>query len=76
MQCNGKCYLAKKLKEQEQQEQQSPVPKKEQFEIQLFCSNLVYSLAGMQGSSKVEHVEPAAGTLSTFPRSVFHPPSV
>ena len=36
MHCNGKCYLAKQLKEQEQQEQQAPIQKREKFEVQPF----------------------------------------
>jgi hypothetical protein len=76
MHCNGKCYLAKQLKEQEQQEHQSHAPKKEQFEIQLFFSTLVYSLVGIQGIPGLEYFEPAEKTLSANPRSVFHPPSV
>ena len=76
MHCNGKCFLAKKLREQEQQEQQSPAPKKEQFEFQLYCSMLVYHIASQQQNAKAEHFGPAQKSLATFPRSVFHPPSV
>ena len=33
MHCKGKCYLSKKLKQQEKQDQQAPVSKNEKFDI-------------------------------------------
>jgi hypothetical protein len=40
MQCNGKCYLAKKMKSQEQREQKNPSLFQGLEELNLFCSDV------------------------------------
>jgi hypothetical protein len=76
MHCNGKCYLAKKLKEQERQEQQSPNPKLEKFEVQLFFIAETFNQTPIQRLSRIEYMIQHEKTLASFPRSVFHPPTV
>jgi hypothetical protein len=76
MHCNGKCYLAKKLKEQERQEQQSPNPKLEKLDIQLYFVAQAYNHTPGLQLSKIEYVVQQEKTLSAFPRFVFHPPSI
>ncbi len=45
MQCNGKCYLSKKIKAQEDQEQKLPSVLKGLDEITLFCSHYTISFS-------------------------------
>lgn len=76
MHCNGKCYLARKLMEQEKQEQQAPLPKKEKFEVQpcflpnqlSFTSELLLNEAAYPFLD-----EPICSSPLSAP---FHPPSV
>lgn len=76
MHCNGKCYLTKQLKEQQKQDQQTPVTKKAKIEIQLFnLLERVHVDVYMQ-ENKVEHSPSYLLQLSSFPHSVFHPPTV
>ncbi|HSZ25654.1 MAG TPA: hypothetical protein VK766_08060 [Cytophagaceae bacterium] len=45
MHCNGKCYLAKKIRTQENQESKIPLLRKEIKEITLFFSSFDFSLS-------------------------------
>jgi hypothetical protein len=73
--CNGKCYLAKKLKEEERQEQKSSAPKREKIEVQLFYDVQCFNLAIFRSYSKVEYFKPAERKLPAFSLPVFHPPT-
>jgi hypothetical protein len=75
MNCDGKCFLAKKIQAQEKKEQQSQNNSREKFEIQLFFTSDLYS-----ASNSLLFIKPAYSILQenaviSFPRSIFHPPS-
>jgi hypothetical protein len=74
--CNGKCYLAKKLKEQEKQEQQSPGTKKIKLEIPFYFLPKQFNFAGIRPSDKEEYQFTNDFMTAAFYRSVFHPPTV
>lgn len=76
MQCNGKCYLAKQLKEQQKEDHQVPINKKAKIEIQLFNFSESSQLSICTGAGKAQYSSASVMPLSAFPRSVFHPPSV
>jgi hypothetical protein len=74
--CNGKCYLARQLKEQQKQDQQAAVAKKAKMEVQ-WCSLSASIHLNTLPEEKV-NVYPLANLfqLFTFPHSVFRPPTV
>lgn len=74
MHCNGKCYLAKQLKEQQKQEQ-APTAKKDKTEVILFISQEEGSPCAAGYSSIKKYFTPNDVRLVSFPRSVFHPPA-
>jgi len=76
MHCNGKCYLARQLKEQEKQDQQAPNPKKEKFEIQPFFLPEQFIFEKIQFSTKVKYHYTEELIRLAFLRSVFHPPAI
>ena len=76
MHCNGKCYLAKQLKDQEQKDQQAPCPKREKFEVQPFFLPENISLIPSSPVIKVAFYQLVDINTTSFPRSVFRPPSV
>jgi len=75
MHCNGKCYLAKKLKEQEKQDQQASNSKREKFEMQSFFLPNDFGFSNVQFSTIPKYYITYNIRILTFPRSVFHPPS-
>ena len=75
MHCNGKCYLTKKLKEQEKQDQQTPVPRNEKFEMAPFFVPKPFTLENTVANLKIEFFIKDDGAVSSFPDSIFHPPS-
>lgn len=75
MHCNGKCYLSKKLKEDEKQDQQAPVSKNERFEIVPFFVPKPFTLEITASFVKPLFIIKNDGSLSAFPHSIFHPPS-
>ena len=76
MHCVGKCYLAKQLKEQQKQDQQTPVTKKATIEVQLFSLSKQEQLAFCAKQNRVEHLPSYLLRLASFPHSVFRPPIV
>lgn len=76
MHCNGKCYLAKKLKEQEKQDEQAPVTKKSKIEVHVFSPSEPLHINICYQSNKPEYLPAILLPLSSLPRSVFHPPAV
>lgn len=74
MHCNGKCYLAKKLKDQEKQNQ-SPVSKTEKFDLQPFFIPESFSLKNAVTVFKPQYFTKNEKSVSTFRASIFHPPS-
>jgi hypothetical protein len=76
MHCEGKCCLARKLKEQEQQEQQAPNAKREKFEVQPFYLPSQFAFSSIHLSTKVEYPYTAETISKAYLGSVFHPPTV
>lgn len=76
MHCNGKCYLAKQLKQQEKQEQQSPNPMKEKFDVQPFFlpNDLVFT--SIRFTAKLKYHFTKETISSRDPAPIFHPPTI
>jgi hypothetical protein len=76
--CNGKCHLAKKLKEEERKDQENPERKLEN-KAELFCepiaaNTLLQPVLSLPG---IRHQYPRSiGCPIDQPSSVFHPPIV
>lgn len=75
MHCNGKCYLSKKLKEQEKQEQ-APTAKKSKIEVEIFTLSEPFRINICYQRSEPEYLPAILLPLSSLPRSVFRPPAV
>ena len=74
MHCNGKCYLSKKLKEQEKQDQQVPVSKNEQFSIQPFFVPAPFLLANTSTAIKIKYFIKNDHAIASASHAIFHPP--
>jgi hypothetical protein len=74
MHCNGKCYLTKKLKEQQKQDQ-SPVSRTEKFDVQPFFIPSVPVINKVISVSAGTFFIEDENLVSSFPGSIFHPPS-
>jgi hypothetical protein len=75
MHCNGKCYLAKKLNEQENQGQQAPAAKSLKFDIQPFFVPNAFQLVVINISPKIRYYITDDFTIASFPHVIFHPPT-
>ena len=73
--CNGKCYLTKQLNQQEKQDQQTPVPKWEKFDMQPFYLPKSFDFSNDQFLVITDYPVEEDVLTSTFSRSIFHPPS-
>jgi len=76
MRCNGKCYFAKRLQEQEKQERQAPTPKKVKFDAQPCPLPNPLSFLDIGFCDRAKYTAPSDPIGSTFRRSIFHPPAV
>lgn len=76
MHCNGKCYLAKKLKEHEKKDQQAPNTQKEKLDVQSFFIPQVVNLSITLVITKTEYFDMEDNLISSYTHSIFHPPSV
>jgi len=74
MHCNGKCYLTKKLKDQERQDQ-SPVSKTERFDVQPFFPPQPFSFRTAVVIARPAYFIKNENAVSSFPHFIFHPPS-
>lgn len=74
MHCNGKCYLSKKLKQQEKQDQ-SPASRTEKFEAQPFFVPKVFLIKNTFTVLQPRYFIKDENIVSSSPRSIFHPPS-
>ena len=75
--CNGKCYLAQKLKKAEEKEKQAPVSKKERIEIVYFYSNIPLSPQNLPLAAKI--LSPTGSEekcFSTYVADIYHPPKL
>lgn len=75
MHCNGKCYLSKKLKQQEKQDPQAPVPKYERFDVVLYFAPSYNAPQNSLSKVKNKFFIKDENLVSSFPSSIFHPPS-
>jgi hypothetical protein len=75
MHCNGKCYLSKKITEQ-QQKDHSPVSKTERLDIQPFFLPETFLLENTVAVvSKPRYFINQENTFSSFSTPIFHPPT-
>lgn len=75
MRCEGKCYLTKKLKDQEKQDH-SPITKVEKFDIQPFYIPQVFSLRNINTAPKHLYFNKDEKPVSSYSQFIFHPPVV
>jgi hypothetical protein len=75
MHCNGKCYLAKKIKEAEQNEQRSEQSYSKKFSSENFVKpdNNFLFLAGPTGKTQFSEMKVKASASGIF---IFHPPQL
>jgi hypothetical protein len=76
MECSGKCFLSKKLKQQETEDEQAPNSKKEKFEMPVFFHPKQYYLYALALLSKAHFDRYDFMVSNPFLNPVFHPPSV
>lgn len=75
MHCNGKCYLAKKITEQEKKDN-SPISKTEKFDVQVFFLPETLLLKNTFSTIlKRQYIIKEEGLVSSFATSIFHPPT-
>lgn len=76
MHCDGKCYLQKKLNEDQGQDKQVPSSKKERVEVTPFFVPSPIHINAF-AATKTKHAAYHPIFLSSaFLRAVFHPPTV
>lgn len=73
MNCHGKCYLSKKLKEQEQN--QTPASTNDKFEILPFIMPVTVAIFSESDLQKVKHLTVDETTVFSFHSAIFHPPT-
>lgn len=76
LKCNGKCQMAKKLKEEEKKDQQNPerrIDNKNEF---FSCISYADLFTTPPAVFKKKYYPLSIGTLSTIPQPIFHPPSI
>jgi len=73
--CNGHCYLAKQLKEQDASDRQAPAEKKEKPDLQPFCVPMPFTFCSLLISAKEPYQHSNHLERETFARSIFHPPT-
>lgn len=77
--CNGKCYLAKQLKQLEQEEESTPVPKmplnlKEQIWTVSEMNVAYFEMIAIETQVKSATFHYLSYPLRTYASSIFHPP--
>ncbi len=73
MHCNGKCYLSKKLKQQDGS--QTPVSRTEKFDAQPFFIPNVFLLKNTYTLLQHHYFTKDENKVSSFSPSIFHPPA-
>jgi len=73
--CNGKCVLAKKLKQEEKKDQQNPERKLEN-RTEAFCSSHVAIEISVSSVSDSYYSNYPDAKLTDLSFPIFHPPSV
>jgi len=72
MHCEGKCYLNKKLKQQEKQD--APLNKVEQFNVIPFFVPKPLVFVSIKNADPLQFFIRNDDSITSFPRSIFHPP--
>jgi hypothetical protein len=77
LKCNGKCYLSKKLKESNEENEQQPSPSIKQWQETSPCILSIFQF-NISSPSQVKVYQPApVSRYHFFPYlDVFHPPSI
>lgn len=76
MHCEGKCYLSKKINEQEKKDH-SPVSRTEKFDVQVyFLPEAVAAPVAFELLPKPVSSTNDSEILSSFSSSIFHPPAI
>ena len=75
MNCNGKCLLMKKLKEEEKKDQQAPGRKLEN-KIDLIAGRLLVVVPAISESEKQHTSNYNGNLLAGYSNSIFHPPAL
>ncbi|MEO6948427.1 MAG: hypothetical protein ABI123_02260 [Ginsengibacter sp.] len=76
MKCKGKCYLSKKLNEQQNNDQQVPVSKNQKIDIQPFLLVGALSVDGEAIAKKITFFNRNEMETGSLQRSIFRPPIV
>ncbi|MCW3080515.1 hypothetical protein [Segetibacter sp.] len=76
LQCGGKCYLSKKLKQQDKQDQQTSNDKKPKFETSLYIVSTSTEILSDREFEKKEYFSAPTGVSSNYHHSVFRPPVI
>lgn len=74
--CNGKCFLAKQLKEAEKKDQQSSNTKIEKADLQLFADIETVDHTALYGPLTLQYGILPTAPLPSYTAYIFHPPSV
>ena len=75
MHCNGKCYLSKKITEQEKKDN-SPISKTEKFDVQFFFLPETLLLKNTFSIIlKHQYIIKEENLVSSVSTSIFHPPT-
>lgn len=75
--CHGKCQMMKRLKAQEQKDQQNPERRSDsKSEVVLSSKSFYLSVDNIIAENILFHSVYQAGKELKMPRSVFHPPSL
>jgi hypothetical protein len=74
MNCNGKCYLEKKIKEQEKQDQQTPATQNIKFDIQPFFVPKPFRFEAKSSLIKIDFFIKNDLTIISFPHIILRPP--
>ena len=75
MHCDGKCYLSKKIKDQEKQDQQSPVSRNDKFDMVPFFVPKPFTIKNSLTISKLRYFIRNENSTLSFHSSIFHPPT-
>ena len=76
MRCNGKCYLARQLKQQENKDQQAPDLTKARFEFQPCVLPTQLNFGAVQLVDQVPFKDFKEAVTSSLLPLIFHPPSI
>lgn len=76
MKCNGKCYLSKKLKEQENNDEQVPISKNQKIDIQPFLLAESIVMVEENNTKRILFFNRNDREINSVHGTIFHPPIV